>query len=484
MIMIKNFEKYPSATLALLMALYFTPLAFAKAEQALLTPCPYSWTRNLRIGATGDDVLKLQQFLNTDTSTTIAPSGTGSAGHESGVYGILTSRAVTKFQEKYKSDTLSPMVLTNGTGLVGTLTRAKLNTLCIAPTVNIQASTIPDTATTTFDTLVVSDPGQPASSIASAGAGGVPFISVTLAAGNKDVTINNIAVRRIGLGADDAFANIALNDPSGLQIGDVVSLNSNHIATFRQPFTILAHTSETLTIVGNLASDLSNFVGQMPSLEIDSINASSPVVGSLPLKGVAQTLNNSLTIGSVLATVSSFDPQTSLKRYIGDTGVRFSGIQMTASSQEDITLSSIIWYQSGTASASDLANVTTLANGTSSPAVVRPDGKTYVSVFTPGIVIPKGQSIDVYLQGDLKTTGANRTVEFDISDNTDDVALTGDSYGFGDGISPSGNTATSGHSVFITSDGSTGGNTGTPFYAGSVTSISGGTLTSVGKATQ
>ncbi|NCT02157.1 hypothetical protein GW766_02820, partial [Candidatus Parcubacteria bacterium] len=31
--------------------------------------CPYTWTRDLAMGATGADVMKLQQFLNADLDT-------------------------------------------------------------------------------------------------------------------------------------------------------------------------------------------------------------------------------------------------------------------------------------------------------------------------------------------------------------------------------------------------------------------------------
>lgn len=463
------------------------PLIASAASLGSQNICLHAWNRTLTLGAYGSDVHALQQFLNVDPQTTLTPLGLGSPGHETNFYGAHTASAVARFQKKY---TIA------ATGSLDMLTRAIMNALCTASaataystttTAALSTTAAPTTATstavstTTDDALTVSDPGQPLSSLAPAGSGSVPFISITLAAGNKDVTVNSIAVRRIGIGTDGAFANIALNDPSGFQIGNLVSFDSNHTTLFKQPFTIPAHTSETVAVVGNMANDLSNFVGQKPNLQIDSIHASSPIVGAFPFVGSPQTLNNTLVIGGALATVSPFDPNTPTNHYIGDTGVRFSGIRITANSQEDITLSSIIWNQIGTAAADDLAHVTTFANGTSSSTTIRPDGKTYVSIFNPVIVIPKGQSVDVYIQGDLGTTGANRTVEFDIYDNTDDVSLTGNTYGFGVGLSPSGNTAATGHSVFITSDGTTGGNTGTPFFAGSVLTIKGGSASYIGK---
>lgn len=440
------------------------------------SPCPYVWGRALHVGDSGADVFQLQKFLNSDPATQVANSGVGSPGNESSTYGVGTKRAVLKFQQVYASSILSPAGLTQPTGSVGKRTLQELNQLCSSASTSTAASSSTSSASTDELTITASD--QPASGLIPSGAGGVPFITLTLTAGSKDVTVNDITVERVGLGEDDAFQNIALNDPNSMQIGIAPSFGSDHKAQLEQPFTISAGQSETLTIVANMASDLTDFAGEIPQLQVDAITASSPVVGTLPLRSNPQTLNASLTIGSVTVALSSFDPDGNETHYINDKGIIFSGVRLTANSTEDVTLSSIIWNQSGTAGPDDLANVATVVNGSSTPAVTT-DGKNYVSVFSPAIVIPKGQSVDLYVEGDLTATGANRTVEFDIYNNSNDVSLTGNTFGFGVGISPSGNTAESGHSVFITSDGTPDGDTGTPFFSGSVITIDPGSLISI-----
>jgi hypothetical protein len=94
--------------------------------------CPYTWTRDLRTGSTGADVMKLQQFLNSNADTRVAATGAGSAGMETEYYGPATAAAVSKMQVMYRADILTPAGLTNPTGTFGPASRAKANALCVA----------------------------------------------------------------------------------------------------------------------------------------------------------------------------------------------------------------------------------------------------------------------------------------------------------------------------------------------------------------
>ena len=72
--------------------------------------------RTLKLGDVGSDVKFLQQLLNEDPQTTVATSGAGSPGAESGYFGLKTKLALARFQEKYASSTLIPAGLSRGTG--------------------------------------------------------------------------------------------------------------------------------------------------------------------------------------------------------------------------------------------------------------------------------------------------------------------------------------------------------------------------------
>lgn len=79
---------------------------------------------NLSPGTSNNnDVKCLQQFLK-NQGNSIYPEGL-----ITGYFGNLTKQAVIRFQEKYKSEILTPIGLQNGTGIVGEKTRAKINTM-------------------------------------------------------------------------------------------------------------------------------------------------------------------------------------------------------------------------------------------------------------------------------------------------------------------------------------------------------------------
>ena len=73
----------------------------------------------LSLGSKGDDVLSLQKALKYD--------GFYSTGPLTGYYGKLTENAVFRFQNYYKSELLIPNGYKIGTGVLGAITRKKIN---------------------------------------------------------------------------------------------------------------------------------------------------------------------------------------------------------------------------------------------------------------------------------------------------------------------------------------------------------------------
>jgi len=78
---------------------------------------------NLALGSAGNEVKCLQEFLRKQGAD-IYPEGLAT-----GNFLLLTQKAVVRFQNKYASDILAPLGLSQGTGVVGKATRAKINQL-------------------------------------------------------------------------------------------------------------------------------------------------------------------------------------------------------------------------------------------------------------------------------------------------------------------------------------------------------------------
>lgn len=87
------------------------------------------FTRDLKYQDKSNDIIVLQQILNSNEATRVTEAGPGSAGSEIDYFGKLTYRAVKRFQNYYKSEVLTPVGLTSGSGYVGELTRKKLAAL-------------------------------------------------------------------------------------------------------------------------------------------------------------------------------------------------------------------------------------------------------------------------------------------------------------------------------------------------------------------
>ncbi|MEX0651950.1 MAG: hypothetical protein WD509_00540 [Candidatus Paceibacterota bacterium] len=434
----------------------------------------FTFTQNFSQGDTGNEVMELQKFLNTDSTTQVAVSGAGSPGNETSFFGPATHAAVIKFQNQYASEVLAPVGLATGTGFWGPSSRAKANALNAG-----SGSTGTGTGTGTGTTapagtgLSISAATQPAASLAPDSAARVPFTNFTVTAGTDGaVTLESVVVKRTGLAANAAFSGVVLLDSNGVQLGTARTLNSNDQSTVGESVTIPAGQSRTFTVAGNMAADNSTRAGQVAGLDVVAVNTSAAVSGSLPITGASHTINATLSIGSASLNVSSFDPNSSQTKEIGTTGVRIAGVRLTAGSAEDIRIRNIRWNQTGSAGSTDISNVVTVVDGTSYPTAVSADGKFYTANFGSGIVVTEGNNVDIYVKADI-SGGSARTVVMDIDKDTD-IYVTGETFGYGITATHSQNGTAAPTSSEFTS--------GTPFFDGSHMTISAGSVTTIQKS--
>ena len=102
------------------------PVTVQSDTAPAVTQSSFTFTRDLSLKSTSQDVLELQRYLN-NNGFIIATSGPGSPGKETSSFGALTFKALVRFQEAFAKEILAPNGLTRGTGYFGSATRAFIN---------------------------------------------------------------------------------------------------------------------------------------------------------------------------------------------------------------------------------------------------------------------------------------------------------------------------------------------------------------------
>lgn len=430
------------------------------------------FTRDLTIGSTGSDVLALQQILNANGFAVNTAGAVGSAGFETDYFGSLTAAALGKWQA---ANGVSPAV-----GYFGPLTRAAFASSGACGT-GTGTGTGTQTPAPAGSGLTVAAGTQPANSIAPQGVSRVPFTRFTVTAGTDGaVTVNSVTVQRVGLGNNASFSGVVLVDQDGNQLGTAKSFNSNDQATIGEPFTVPAGTTRTFLVAANMAASNAARAGEVPAISVVAVNTGATVSGSLPITGAFHTINATLSTGSLSLDVSNaFAANAPATKEIGTTAQRVSGFRLTAGSTEDVRLKMLRFNQTGSASTvNDITNIQIVVDGTAYPTTVSADGKFITANLGSGILISEGNNVEVYVQYDIVGGNANgRTIVFDVDETTD---IFGEGATFGYGISPAAGTT----AVSTLTDGTsnTTETSGTPYIFGNQVTISGASVTTIGKS--
>lgn len=124
------YSKIGFVCLALFLSMFFVQGVHAQATSTATTT-PTLFASDLKLGSTGDEVKRLQQFLNTHDFS-LAGTGVGSLGQETMYFGQLTKNALIRFQEYFAQDILTPLGLTHGTGNFYASTRTFINTILLS----------------------------------------------------------------------------------------------------------------------------------------------------------------------------------------------------------------------------------------------------------------------------------------------------------------------------------------------------------------
>ncbi|MDD4201279.1 MAG: hypothetical protein PHU39_00670 [Candidatus Pacebacteria bacterium] len=340
-----------------------------------------SFTRNLSLGSTGNDVKCLQALLNQDSATQVAASGVGAMGSETTYFGNLTATAVVKFQNKYASEVLAPVGLTSGTGFVGAQTRAKLNAMLVStPTTPPTDPTTPtDPVVQTEGDLEVKLLGVPNNVEVGQDSTNVGVMSFELKAKDSDITVRRIDIRSDGTVKRPSknLSQVSLYDGSTLLSG--VSADSYARPTGQTYFeyrynvnlVIPKGTTKTVNVMVSSLSTVTNADSYTLSVPIDGIRFTdtAELSHTAPAAAIARTFTVTTAVTGILTNTMAPDNPTA-GIVVGNETANTTGVELlkfqTKATQNNVVIDRVIFQATttGTASAASLINAVHLYDGT------------------------------------------------------------------------------------------------------------------------
>jgi hypothetical protein len=332
------------AALALAIGISFSFTGIASAD-TMMSSC-HTFTQSLKVGASGGEVMWVQQFLNGHNAMVNA-TGAGSPGNETSKFGPATKKAVMKWQA---ANGVSP-----ASGYWGPLTRAAANAMCAG---NPGPNPTPG-PTTSGPISVAMAAVQPGGTIIAGGsAANIGNITFT---GNGSVKI--LKLQRTGVSVDNSVDNVYLYD-GNVRISDSASV-VNGVITFNSGtglFNVAG--SRTVSVRADVASSANS--GNSLGFNVWSIT---------PLGGTEMMVTNA--VGPLL-TISSLGTNNTASINISNTPTPSTMTPPTVSAGttgysiwlntmnvniRSVNLKSLTFKYTGSASTDALANVKLLIDG-------------------------------------------------------------------------------------------------------------------------
>jgi hypothetical protein len=318
---------------ALLAQLQVLQQELAAAQGGSSTAWCHIFNTNLGVGSTGSEVVALQTALQKENIMETGP--------ENGTYDETTASFVTAFQEKYSSDILTPVGLTNGTGYVGPATRTKLNGLYGCGT---NPSTQPIQPTTTTVPMPTAQSAIPYIFSAQASPGGL-IISGNFGSSGNQVWIDGTIPTITYQSTSEIIASLAGISPGThlVSVGyaglgsaplsfTVTSAEASTSTTPTAPSPITPHVSSTQVSGSNL-SLLGTFGPSNNQVSIDGIvvpitsqNNSQIVISSAGLSiGTHSVTVGYMSLSSVPFSFTTPASLSGVEGYNSATGVYTNG---------------------------------------------------------------------------------------------------------------------------------------------------------------
>jgi|GEM_PF-2226071 len=265
-----------------------------------------------------------------------------------------------------------------------------------------------------------------------AGASGVNAACWTFTAGSDAAVVTGLTVK-LSKGSRTAFQNVYLYS-NGVRLTTGRTINSDNMVDFSGiNQSVVAGGSNNICLVADIVGNTTNLVSvntfELTSMASVTSNASS-ISGSFPLVGPEMLITNTTT-GSVKITNNGVLDQV----VVGQKDARIAQFQLEAGSVEDISISRIALYVSGSINNSELTNMRLYSESPSGDVLVGTaasvGSRSLVTFnFTTPIVIKQGQRTVFHVLSDLSTGRNGDTIQMYLDESSDLLAV-GNNTGYG-----------------------------------------------------
>ncbi len=367
----------------------------------------YTFTKNLTIGARGEEVRKLQEALNQP------------AQYITGYFGPITKQAVRNFQIQTG--------ITPTSGYFGPLTRAKINERAVITVPvnngnnNNNNNNQGGNVTVTGDKLVVS--GLASNDMLIGDSQKVIFTKLTLAAGDEDVKVKDIKVEVEGSANPNVIDQVLALDENMLEIDRD---NPNNDGEAKLDVDVMVDDGKTVTVyIAAIMHDNSTggtFItasdGLEVSIKVTEIVTDGADVEGTPVMGATHTVKDNVNVSA--SYDADINRETSTVK-VGDNNVAVYEVTVdNTSSSDTVTLKSLkVGFSNATSTIDeeDLADITVEIDGKSyGGEVSEDDDREFIISFGDGIEIEDGDEVKAMVKVDVEG-GAGQNFQFDIVDS-------------------------------------------------------------------
>ncbi len=275
---------------------------------------------------------------------------------------------------------------------------------------------------------VSANSSTPAAQTIAKGASSAELMKFNLTAANDGaVTINQVKVKRTGVGSRNDWSNLYLYDGMN-RLGYGKTINSDEVAIFTNVnLSIPAGSTKTLSLRGDMNTGANSGNKHFFVVESGAVTASGAVSGSFPIS------SNEMTVGGTSAgTVTIEKSGTLTNPAVGDKGARVAEFKLTTGGTEDVKVQRIALYSNGTISNANISNFklyqadTLLASATG----ISNNLLTFDLSANP-YTLAKNQNRIFHVVADVDAAAKpNETIKFYLDQSTDLYGI-GASFGYG-----------------------------------------------------